>query len=283
MKTFGTTFAISVYMKTLYLLFAMCTLNSCFLTTPQSSEEKVDHPEEANEVNTISPKDFPMGATSNVSFDAKTNTYSIGIEGSTKVIAHLKFAKQIRTSFQTLDQANQIKYYDNDLNELEQPNDFFGLCGTVPHYTLSQEETADAFIFFKDETFYDIGNAEPKEEFARILKSDADSVLFLNGAKKWSFTSNFGIGHIPFADPEALILFKNNQCAVSDEQLIWYDGFDFSFVSPNLKTKRNTLEGIYGLVEPKYLTIEPFEYFLSNVQFIDGEWGFIDHEGNEYR
>ncbi len=61
-----------------------------------------------------------------------------------------------------------------------------------------------------------------------------------------------------------------------------YDSIDFSNYRTTLITEKNKLKGIYGIVEPKYISIDNFHFFLARVVKPNGQISYIDYKGREY-
>lgn len=213
----------------------------------------------------------------------KTNRYTIRNERNGQLISDLKFINRIGLNFQVLDNNNKIYYLNENLEKSDSFNNFLALCGTVPHYELTVKSDGENFLIMEDETFYDHMNKNPTEEIARVTKAQADKVLFINGSDKFNFTENFGIGEGTTIDPRTIILCKNGKYSFLKQPGQNYDTIYFSESSGSLKTQKKNLYGYYGIVEPKYISISDFKYFLAAVTFENGKTGYIDYLGNEYR
>ncbi|MCB9261770.1 MAG: hypothetical protein H6607_05285 [Flavobacteriales bacterium] len=194
---------------------------------------------------------------------------------------NLKFARLYSRCFQVLDENNRI-FYVSVLNGAKSKDpDFIGICGTVPHYTLSIKHSGSCFTVFEDETYHDYQNKIPPEKKRQICDKDVDSVLFINGRTEFKFDSNFEIG-IKNVDPQTLILVKDGVYYFEDSINIGYDSINFNDYSPTLKTFKNGLCGLHGIIEPKYIRIGVFKTYLAEAETIDGRTIYIDIEGNEY-
>lgn len=194
----------------------------------------------------------------------------------------LKFVKRIFRYFQILDSNNQVFYIGEDWEKKEEVIDFIGVCGTVPHYTLTVQLNETYFEIIEDETFYDYTNEIPAEIKRKIDQDEADSVLFINGNSSFKFTSNFDVG-FGTTDPRMLILIKDGKYFTIDNPKLKYDSIDFTNYRHSLKTMKDHLYGLLGIVEPKYKRIEEFNYYLAEAETENGELVFIDTEGNEYK
>lgn len=199
-------------------------------------------------------------------------------------LENLKFAKRIFRYFQVLDATNNMFYIGDDWEKKETVEDFIGVCGTVPHFSLTVQTRGAYFEILEDETFYDRNNVPAEVKF-KVNKHEADSVVFINGKNSFSFDSNFGIG-FPTINPRTLILIKNGKYFTRDHPHLKYDsiGFMSSYYDhkPSLSTMKNNLYGLLGIVEPKYKRIEAFRHYLAEAETVDGTLVFIDAEGNEY-
>lgn len=195
------------------------------------------------------------------------------------VFAGFKFIHDVQGSFQVLSLSNEIEYYSADFDKLEEMNMRFGFCGTVPHYTLEIEKEGRSFIVYSDETFYDTGNKIPREKTQQISQREYDDVFFLNGTKRFTYTSNYGLGGSPTTAPTTLIVKKRNRYQVyGDTQCV----DDYAVKSGQLFLMKNNVRGIYSLTEIKYIALEPFVYGLARFELPDGRTGFVDINGIEY-
>jgi hypothetical protein len=207
--------------------------------------------------------------------------------GSYKLIANetydeLAFVKRIYSYFQIIDRNNQVFYIGEDGEKKDDVKDYIGVCGTVPHFTLSLKNTGTCFEIYEDETFYDYNNENSAEKKQVIKIQEADSVLFINGKTQLNFTSNFDVG-ISTTNPRMLILVKDGKYFLNDASELKFDLIDFTNYYHSLKTTNNNLYGVLGIVEPKYKRIESFTYYLAEAETENGEIIYIDVEGNEYK
>ncbi len=212
-----------------------------------------------------------------------TNYYTLSNKQSKKTIRKLKFIKRIAHYFQILDKNNTIYYLNEDFERKNTVEDYFGVCGTVPHYTLSIIESKDDFIIMGDETFYDSGNKIPAKKTLTISKKEADHVFFINGKSEFKYTENFGVGGTTVINPTTVIIEKDGKYSFYGTKQKVYDSVSFNAYYPSIKTEKNKLFGYYTIVEPSYTKIGNFVYYLAKVQFVDGTDGFIDIEGNAYK
>lgn len=199
-----------------------------------------------------------------------------------EIYDELMFVKRIYSYFQILDANHQVFYIGEDGEKKREVKDYIGVCGTVPHYELSMKHSNAYFEIFEDETFYDHDNEIAAEKIHQISNQEVDSVLFINGKTEFKFTSNFDVG-IGSTDPRILIFVKDGKYFSNDAPDIRFDSIDFTNYDHSLKTKKNNLYGLLGVVEPKYKRIEDFNYYLAEAETENGEVIYIDIEGNEYR
>lgn len=211
----------------------------------------------------------------------ESDVFEIVNMGSGEKIKNLKFVKQIARTFQILDKDNNIYYINDDFEKMDSVNDFYGLCGTVPHYSMTIEEVDNKYVVMSDETFYDMGNEIPAEAQLSIEKSKAEKVVFINGENEFMYTSNFGIG-VCSTDPNWLFLVKNEQFTSHHNPSLVYDFIDFNNYYHTLVTKKDGLYGVFGIVEPKYAEIQTFDYFLAKAILPNGREVVIDLEAREY-
>ena len=151
----------------------------------------------------------------------------------------------------------------------------------VPHYTLDVKETKDSFVITKDETFFDRIGEEAAEELVKISKSDADSIVFINGKNTFDFTSNFSFTSTVI-DPMTIFIVKDGKYTVLGKETLKYDSVDFAGYSPTLKYSIDNLYGFHNITEAKYSEVSDFQDNLARVTTVKGKEIIIDMEGNEY-
>lgn len=245
------------FQSLLFLLLLVAT-NNCFASNKDSLIYKSEHVL--------------------VTFNLRSKEYTVEANETYK---HLKFVQPISRTIQVLDKKNNVFFIDEDGNKQLEVEDYFMVCGTVPHYQLSVQKNTDAFEIYEDETFYDHGNKIPAEITKSIDISVADSVVFINGKSTFFFTSNFSVG-IGNVNPRTVFFIKDGKYATSENPDIHYDQIDFSNHHRYLLTQRDGLWGILEVVEPKYLKIEKFNYYLAQATKENGKVIYIDINGNEY-
>lgn len=212
---------------------------------------------------------------------ATNGTFYIKNKTGRTVYKNLKFVRPIHQNWQVIDQYNKSFYIDEKGKKQQKFKNFFGLCGTVPHYELTIEETDDAFVVWNDEVFYDYGNKIPATREAIIAKDVADKVFFINGTTSFEFTANYGFGNMVNPPPTTLIIEKNQQFSIfNDPTATSYDAITLE--RGILKTQKNGLVGVYGVCSPKYKSIGGFQHYLAVVELPNGKKGYIDNTGKEY-
>lgn len=210
----------------------------------------------------------------------KKNSFRIENHSGKILHDHLKFVGSAIRYWQILDEKNQIFYLDQEMKKADLENNFLGLCGTVPHYTLKVKSSKNDFVVMEDETFYDYENQIPAEEKFRISKKDADEVYFINGKKEFNYDGNYGFAGIG-AQPDLVIYKKEGKYGIwQDESKTKYD--EISFEDSNLKMKKDGLFGFYGYTEIKYKDIQAFIFNLARIKTADGKSGYVDVHGKEY-
>jgi hypothetical protein len=211
-----------------------------------------------------------------------SKTFCILDEKGKRKISNLKFVKRISQYYQVLDKNNKIFYINDAFERKDSVEDFRGVCGTVPHYTLRIKETDSFFLIYSDETFYDYGNLIPEEILTKIPKTQADKVLFINGLDSFKYTSNFTYLN-PIIDPTTLILVKSNKYSFNNKPKEFYDSICFDdWYFPSLKTVKNGYYGYYNICPAQYKWIGRYRYHLAKVQLKSGKYGYIDDEGKLY-
>jgi len=214
--------------------------------------------------------------------DASNNTYEITGKEVKSVFSNLKYVGVVGDSYQIIDANNEILLIDAEtLEKKKEARSSFWLCGTVPHYTIAVEETKNSFVITKDETFYDIQNQKLAEEIFKVSKSDADSIVFINGKNIFNFNANFTYTN-KIVDPMTVFLVKDGKYSPIGEKAIKYDYINFEGYSPTLKYSIGNLHGFYKITEAKYSEVSDFQDNLARVTTADGQKIIIDIEGNEY-
>lgn len=207
----------------------------------------------------------------------------VSVSGKVKY-ENLKFFERGNRFYQVLDENNRMFYLNDELEEANGNHDFFGLCGTVPHYELTVKKEGDFFKIYSDETFYDWEGKEGPVVIDSIPLSNADQVLFMNGEEKFVYNSNYGIGHKIFNKPTALILVKDGKKGIRSMGMktIWYD--EVSLLGRNLLIGEKS--GLYSVPiidsMPEYTSIGPFKGHLAEFTLANGCSGYIDTKGNRY-
>lgn len=193
----------------------------------------------------------------------------------------LKFAKPVGDGLQVIDAHNRLFFLNDRLEQTDSLHHFIGVCGTVPHYELSVRETKDDFIIMEDETFYDYGNKIPAEAVAKISKSRADRVFFINRETRYLFTSNYGYVRYAAPSPRTVFYEKNGKyAALGDTDNALYD--ELWLDNGLVKVKKDGLQGYYGITGVRYQNLEAFGYYLARFELPDGTRGYVDAEGREY-
>ena len=216
----------------------------------------------------------------NVIIEKNTNTGLLTLTAN-KTYENLKFAKLVYQYIQVLDADNHLFYVGKDGEEYKKVDDFIGVCGTVPHYTLTVQKTATHLIVYEDEIGYDSGNQIPPTKVDSVSLLEADSIVFINGKSGFKFDDNFDVG-IVLTDPRDIILMKDGKYFTRDSPELKYDNIIFSNYYHSLITQVGNLYGVLGVVEPKYQQIAKFEYYLAKAITQSGKEVYIDIEGNEY-
>lgn len=197
------------------------------------------------------------------------------------IFSGLRFARPLGFGLQVIDAGNRAFFMDKNLQRSDSLEYFIGVCGTVPHYVLRIKETKTHFVLMEDETFYDYGNRIPAKPVARVPKTEADRVFFINGETTFFFTGNYGFVNLATPRPRTLFYQKNGKIGVwGDSTGTRYDEFLPEGELPKVKTQG--LTGYFGVTKTKYKTLEPFTYFLARYELPDGSRGYVDSDGNEY-
>lgn len=219
-----------------------------------------------------------LSITKNVS----ENTYQITGKKSKSIFSNLKYVGSVGDSYQVIDANNEILLLDaTTLEKKDKAENLYWLCGTVPHYTIAIEETKDSFVITKDETFYDYGNQEVAEEIIKVSKSEADSIVFINGKNTFDFSSNFSFTS-RIIDPMTIFIVKDGKYTVLGKEGLKYDTVDFTGYAPTLKYTVDNLHGFHNITEAKYSEVSDFQDNLARVTTAKGKEIIIDIEGNEY-
>jgi hypothetical protein len=195
------------------------------------------------------------------------------------LLTDLLFAEKLNSALQVLSKEGEMMYYDFEGNRLQEHRDFFGVCGTVPHYTLSILENDAAYVVQEIETFYTPIEEQKNEPINTIWKASADSICFLNKRKEFQFTSNFGIFSDLSPNPRTVVYYKDGKLKFS-ESAQRYD--DFWLDAEVLYVRNGEAVGIHPILEPQFSRIERFEGALAKVVFLNGKEGYIDTKGNIY-
>jgi hypothetical protein len=115
----------------------------------------------------------------------------------------------------------------------------------------------------------------------RIERKYADSIFLINGKTEFNLDSSF-CGLSELVRPETIILMKDMEYFSRENPSLKFDSIDFSNYGNSLKTVKNGLYGILGVVEPKYRRIDDFDFFLAKAEKVNNEIVHIDYKGNEF-
>lgn len=225
------------------------------------------------------------GSKVDVLLNPKSNLYCINNKENKTKIKDLLYVKRVMLHYQYLTKDLQIGFIHDQGDVLDStPKIFSFVCGTVGHYKTKITSKGNKWIVTEDEYFFDYDNKIPPAILATISKTDADSVFFINGNTLFSYDDNFGIGPAKnITQPRWLICKKNNQYFLHGNDSLTYDSLDFYSYDQPIKTYKNNLVGVLGLVEPKYTGIEPFIYNFAKAVLPSGESIVIDLQGNLYK
>jgi len=212
----------------------------------------------------------------------KTQTYTIKNKVGKTKYKDLKLVVRSQDFLQVIDKNNEAFFINNDLKKANTAENFYGLCGTVPHYELRVKETTQNFEIMEDETFYDYDNQEPAKVTTSIPKKIADSVFFINGTSSYNFTSNYNYFGVISTDPRRVMFIKDGKYGIwGVNETAIYD--KITVEAGLLKLELNGLVGFYTIhKEPKYKTLGSFDNYLARFELPNGKKGYIDTKGNEY-
>lgn len=208
-----------------------------------------------------------------------TDGYAVIAADGNVLVKDLLYASKLDVGLQLLNKEGEMYYYDHEGKGQSEMQSFFGLCGTVPHYSLKIEENEDAFIVQEIETFYTELEEQAYKPINTIWKASADSISFLNKQQTFNFTSNFGIFSTFSPDPRTIVSYKNGKVRFSESQN-WCD--DFWMDREVLYFREGEAIGIHGLTEALFKSIAAFENNLARVELMNGKKGCIDKEGTLY-
>lgn len=196
----------------------------------------------------------------------------------------LYLGKLPNSMYQALTNRGDILYFDYRLKkkQIEDVQDRYGLCGTVPHYTLSIKEDQDSLYAMIDETFFDSDNQTAAEAVVAVSKKKADRLIFQNGTETFNYTSNYAYYQENRIDPQTILFVKGEKYGVlgiSEEA-----NFDQIQLQGGLLFAE--LDGKYGYIgiqkTPKYSKLGAYIYKLASFELEDGRKGYVDIDGVEY-
>jgi len=206
-------------------------------------------------------------------------SYYITDKNDKPVFLHLKFVKPLGGGAQIIDGGNNTFFMDEKLKKVATLEHRLWVCGTVPHYVLAVVDNGKEFVVTEDETFYDAGNEVLAEPIARIDKTVAKRVFFINGESEFRFTSNYGYTNLVAPAPRTIFYECAEGFGVWGENTV-YDAVWFE--NDLVKVRKNGLEGYYGITKTCYKSISAFNNYLAQFELPDGTKGYVDNEGNEY-
>jgi len=221
-------------------------------------------------------------ATILVTKNDKTNQFQITNKLTKEKLQNLKFVKRIGEDFQVLDEYKKIYYLNENWKISDEMSNSYGLCGTVPHYTMTVEENKDSLFVYENETFYDFSDEIPAQKIFKISKKEADSIVFINGYNKFNFTENFNAFGYALSNPRAFFLVKDGKYFQAHNPQEVFDSLDFSSYGSYIKTIKDGKCGILEVIAPKYKEISNFNGYLAQAILADGRVVYIDKVGKEY-
>lgn len=221
-------------------------------------------------------------ATMLVAKNTQTRHFEIKNKRTKETLKNLKFVRWTNQAFQVLDEDKKIFYIDENWKITEEVHNMYGLCGTVPHYTMTVKETKDSLLVYENETFYDHADKIPAARIFGISKKDADRIFFINGLDRFDFTANFNAFGDGLTNPRTIFIYKNGKYFQADNPKEEFDNLDFSNYDFYIKTFRDELYGVLGVTVPKYRNVSSFNDHLAKAVLPDGREIYIDKEGAEY-
>ncbi|WP_027418801.1 hypothetical protein [Crocinitomix catalasitica] len=214
-------------------------------------------------------------------YHTNSKTYSIWNKLQDTHMKKLKYVQRIANYYQVLSAKNKIFYINDKGHQVYEVEDYFFVCGTVPHYELEILQQDGFHIVMTDETFYDGGNRIPAEEVHRVSTDEADSLMFMNGMQKMNYTSNYNVGGQSSIQPNTIVMMKDGKYSFLSEPSMQYDEFIFTYYG-HIVTVNDNLQGFATIIEPKFKKVSNFVYSLAAVEYPNGKKGYIDLKGNEY-
>ncbi|MFD1553057.1 hypothetical protein DNU06_12065 [Putridiphycobacter roseus] len=204
--------------------------------------------------------------------------YSIHDAEQHEKFTQLKHVTLLYPNLQVITAKNELLYLDTDLKKVAVLDDpFYGVCGTVPHYALTIEKSANGFDILEDETFYDQNN-EPPVIKKSIPFSKADQVTFINQLTSYLFTANYGYGDYWIPDPRTVIYQQGKYTYILDDpENMAYD--KVSLKDGKLMVEKDGLIGIYGYTAVMFKSIEAYSYDIATVTMPNGKKGFVNLKG----
>lgn len=193
----------------------------------------------------------------------------------------LKYVKRFHSGVQLLDRDNEIFYMNLDFELVDSLVLMPWWCGTVPQYQLTIEETDSSFQVLSDEIFYDKQNIPPAV-VSEIGKDAADSICFINMQKEFFYRSTYNEGRLYSTEPDEVIVMKDGRYALLKDLDNWYDLITPERWRAYLVCYENGYKGILGLTQAVYKEVYPFEWNLARVELPNGEFRYVDTDGNVY-
>jgi len=212
----------------------------------------------------------------------ETDHFEITNKLTQEKLQNVKFVRPVMNHYQVLNEDMKVLYLNENWEIADTLDNFFGLCGTVPHYTMSVKENKDSLFVYENETFYDFNDEIPAEKIFAISKNETDSILFINGHTEFNFTANFNAFGDVLINPRTIFLAKDGKFFEPGKSEEVYDSLDFSNHYHYIQTSKNGLQGVLGVTTPKYREISTFDLYLAKAVLPDGRKIFIDTEGVEY-
>ncbi len=219
------------------------------------------------------------------------------------MVEELKFIKYLGDYRQVLDNQNNLFYINNrGEKELNPIINVYASCGNPANYVYEIIETNKEYILTEN-IYYDNEKENSPTQIDSISKKGINKIYF---AQYQSLSTSdiptysnlktqFNLRKIEFDEyrynysfikifPFALIIEKTNKKGILyKKKLTFYDDIKYDYDSDLLKVEIKNRYGYFGITECKYAEVNKYVYGLAKFKLPNGETGYIDGEGKEYK
>lgn len=199
----------------------------------------------------------------------------------------VQFAGRMGDWVQVIDEDCNVAFLDAQLEYVPADSVDFGqmffVCGTVNNFEISILDSSDYFnvVMRYGYNIYDyeyMTNDAKRKVIARIPKTEADSLSFLNGEQQITYDENDA--YISGYRMSSVIIYHNGQQYFASDPENKYDSI--ALEDGLVRVRQGGLVANYNRSKTFYRSIGQYNHHLARIQRQDGTYGYVDRDGKEY-